>query len=84
MLTLFSAGHTVFILSLQVILYLSLQVILYFKFSNTLTPHHTWPKIGTSLFYYSKNPKIPYIKSSDKMAYANSVDPDQNAPEGAV
>ena len=28
--------------------------------------------------------KILYIKVSDKMAYANSADPDQTAPEGAV
>ena len=27
---------------------------------------------------------ILYTKSSDKMVYANSVDPDQTAPEGAV
>ena len=33
---------------------------------------------------YGKCPKILYIKSSDKMAHANSVDPDQTAPEGAV
>ena len=32
----------------------------------------------------SKCPKISYIKVSDKMAYANSADPDQTAPEGAV
>ena len=28
--------------------------------------------------------KIPYTKVSDKTAYANSADPDQTAPEGAV
>ena len=33
---------------------------------------------------YGKCPKISYNKVSDKMAYANSVDPDQTAPEGAV
>ena len=33
---------------------------------------------------YGKNPKISYTKNSDKMAYANSIDPDQTAPEGAV
>ena len=33
---------------------------------------------------YSKCPKILYTKVSDKMAYANSLDPDQTAPEGAV
>ena len=31
-----------------------------------------------------KCPKISYTKSSDKMAHANSVDPDKTAPEGAV
>ena len=29
-------------------------------------------------------PKISYTKVSNKMAYANSTDPDQTAPEGAV
>ena len=33
---------------------------------------------------YSKYPKISYTKVSDKMSYANSADPDQTAPEGAV
>ena len=33
---------------------------------------------------YDKCPQISYTKVSDKMAYANSVDPDQTAPEGAV
>ena len=33
---------------------------------------------------YGKCPKISYTKVSDKMAYANSADPDQTAPEGAV
>ena len=28
--------------------------------------------------------KFLYTKVSDKMAYVNSVDPDQSAPEGAV
>ena len=28
--------------------------------------------------------KISHTKVSDKMAYANSADPDQTAPEGAV
>ena len=31
-----------------------------------------------------KSPKISNIKVSDKMTYANSADPDQTAPEGAV
>ena len=33
---------------------------------------------------YSKCPKISNTKVSDKMSYANSADPDQTAPEGAV
>ena len=33
---------------------------------------------------YGKGPKISYIKVSDKKACANSADPDQTAPEGAV
>ena len=33
---------------------------------------------------YGKCPKILNTKVSDKMAYANSVDPDQPAPEGAI
>ena len=32
-------------------------------------------------FLYGKCPKISYTKKSDKMAYANSADPDQNAPK---
>ena len=35
-------------------------------------------------WYYSKCPKISYTKVSNKMAYANSADQDQTAPEGAV
>ena len=35
-------------------------------------------------FQYSKCPKISYTKCSDKIVYANSVDPNQTAPEGAV
>ena len=30
---------------------------------------------------YRKCPNISYTKVSDKMAYANSVDPDQTAPQ---
>ena len=37
-----------------------------------------------SYFWYGKCPKILYTKVTDKMAYANSIDPDQTAPEGAV
>ena len=33
---------------------------------------------------YIKCPKISYPKVADKMAYANSADPDQTAPDGAV
>ena len=33
---------------------------------------------------YSEYPKISYTKVYNKMANANSVDPDQTAPEGAV
>ena len=33
---------------------------------------------------YGKCPKILYTKLSDKRAYANSADPDQTAPLGAV
>ena len=33
---------------------------------------------------YGKCSKISYTKMSDKMAYANIVDPNQTAPEGAV
>ena len=30
------------------------------------------------------NPKISYTKLSDKMAYANSADPNQTTPSGAA
>ena len=33
---------------------------------------------------YGKCPKILYIKVSDKIPYANNVEPDQTAPERAV
>ena len=33
---------------------------------------------------YGKCPKFSYTKMSDKMAYVNSVDSDQTAPEGAI
>ena len=33
---------------------------------------------------YDKCPQISYTNLSDKMAYANSGDPDQTAPAGAV
>ena len=33
---------------------------------------------------YGKCHKNSNTKASDKMTYANSVDPDQTAPEGAV
>ena len=33
---------------------------------------------------YFKCPKISYTKDPNKMACANSADPDQTAPEGAV
>ena len=33
---------------------------------------------------YSKCPKISYTKVSDKIAYANSADPDHTAPVKAV
>ena len=33
---------------------------------------------------YGKCPKILYTKVTDKMAHANSADPDQTAPEGAI
>ena len=36
------------------------------------------------IYSYSKCPKVLYTKVSDKMAYANSADPDQSASEGAV
>ena len=33
---------------------------------------------------FGKYPKISYTDVFDKISYANSVDPDQIAPEGAV
>ena len=37
-----------------------------------------------SIQKYSKCPKFCYFKVSDKISSANSVNPDQTAPEGAV
>ena len=42
-----------------------------------------WPGRGRES-EYGKYPKNSNTKASDKMTYANSVDPDQTAPEGAV
>ena len=38
----------------------------------------------SALCTYGKCPKNSNTKESDKMTYANSIDPDQTAPEGAV
>ena len=46
---------------------------IYPKYSGTSAPHHT-----------IKCPKISFPKVSDKMAYANSIGPDQTAPERAI
>ena len=45
-----------------------------------------WPSTASGFFKegYGKYPKNSNTKGSDKMTYANSVDPDQTAPEGAV
>ena len=37
-----------------------------------------------SILQYGKCPKISYTKITNKMGFANSADPDQTAPEGAV
>ena len=37
-----------------------------------------------NIAWYGKCPKTLNTKASDKMTYANSVDPDQTAPSGAV
>ena len=41
-------------------------------------------QLRVKVFRYSKCPKVLYTKVSDKMAYANHIDPDQTAPSGAV
>ena len=38
----------------------------------------------SGIYKYGKCSKISNTKVSDKMPYANSADPDQTAPEGAV
>ena len=48
--------------------------------STSLYKHVLWFK----LCIYGKYPNNSNTKASDKMTYANSVDPDQTAPEGAV
>ena len=40
--------------------------------------------IENTIIIYGKCPKISNTKVSDKMTYANSADPDQAAPSGAV
>ena len=44
----------------------------------------TWCHSIITLFDFAKCPKILYTKVSEKLAYANSANPDQTAPEGAV
>ena len=44
--------------------------------------YNTWFLIRT--LDHSKCPKISYTKVADKNDIANSADPDQTAPEGAV
>ena len=39
---------------------------------------------NVNICIYGKCPKNLNTKVSDKMIYANSADPDQTAPEGAV
>ena len=46
--------------------------------------HFVTQRFTVLLKKYDKCPEISYTKVSDKMAYANSADPDQTAPEGAV
>ena len=38
----------------------------------------------TKISGYGKYPKISYTKVSDRMDYADSIEPDQTAPEGSV
>ena len=46
-------------------------------------PTAIW-SLSKKRMYYGKCPKNSNTKASDKMTYANSVDPDQTAPSGAV
>ena len=55
----------------------------------TKTPLRSWrcpvqTESNVCCYTYGKRPKNSNTKASDKMRYANSVDPDQTAPEGAV
>ena len=47
-----------------------------------MSAYRSWTSVFA--YVYSKCPKIWYINISDKMVYADSADPDQTAPEGAV
>ena len=51
------------------------------KYGKELRCPDTQGRYHTSNIYYNygKCPKISYTKVSDKMAYANSADPDQGA-----
>ena len=45
---------------------------------------YIFDRIQHHIFVYGKCPKILYSEVVDKMSYANSADPDQTAPKGAV
>ena len=47
-------------------------------------PPHIYFIFILTYYSYGKCPKISYTKVSDRMAFANSADTDQTAPEGAV
>ena len=55
------------------------------KYQLATTKQNTFYKyLFAKISKHSKCPKISYTKVFEKMAYANSADPDQTAPEGAV
>ena len=55
-----------------------------FLFNNVYRDKKVKSRITNAIKIYGKCPKISNTKVSDKMTYANSADPDQTAPEGAV
>ena len=52
-----------------------------YRLSRKMTMHFN-PVFDS--YWYGKCPKISFTNLSDKMAYANSADPDQTTPKGAV
>ena len=60
------------------------QILLFGKNKKNISKYCPLKILPQSAKHYGNYPKNLNTKTSDKMTYANGVDPDQTAPEGAV